>query len=234
MQPHGEFEETTTTRRTPAWQLLLAQLTHFFAGMLWIASLLALLSGALTWGMIRVRILDVPNPRSSHDRPVPRGEPEGGHDGGPEGAVGKDPVAVLDDPGREAVHAAFLIVQHTPFDEFREAMLPHVERDVRRGVLDGQDYATMVDRIRARRGRPEAFQVFGELELLEQDGLRMRLRHGLGHTGEHVVAAAVQLELAAGQRRRAWRTPATRATCWIAACMRDAGFEYEGVGRAVA
>ena len=33
-------------RRTPAWRLLLAQLTHFFAGMLWIASLLALLSGA--------------------------------------------------------------------------------------------------------------------------------------------------------------------------------------------
>ena len=33
-------------RRTPAWRLLLAQLTHFFAGMLWIAAGLALLSGA--------------------------------------------------------------------------------------------------------------------------------------------------------------------------------------------
>ena len=32
-------------RRTPAWRLLVAQLTHFFAGMLWIASGLALLSG---------------------------------------------------------------------------------------------------------------------------------------------------------------------------------------------
>ncbi|KRF30314.1 cation-translocating P-type ATPase [Nocardioides sp. Soil805] len=32
-------------RRTPAWRLLVAQLTHFFAGMLWIASLMALLSG---------------------------------------------------------------------------------------------------------------------------------------------------------------------------------------------
>ncbi len=32
-------------RRTPAWRLLLAQLTHFFAGMLWAAALLALLAG---------------------------------------------------------------------------------------------------------------------------------------------------------------------------------------------
>ena len=59
--------------------------------------------------------------------------------------------------GRDAVHAAFLIVQHTPFDEFREAMLPHVERDVREGVLDGQDYASMVDRIRAHRGEAQLY-----------------------------------------------------------------------------
>lgn len=59
-----------------------------------------------------------------------------------------DPARV----GRSAVHAAFLIVQHTPFDDFREAMLPHVERDVRAGVLEGQDYAAMVDRIRTHRG----------------------------------------------------------------------------------
>lgn len=32
-------------RRTPAWRMLLAQLTHFFAGMLWIAALLALVAG---------------------------------------------------------------------------------------------------------------------------------------------------------------------------------------------
>lgn len=37
-----------TPRRTPAWRLLVAQLTHFFAGMLWIASGLALLSGAVS------------------------------------------------------------------------------------------------------------------------------------------------------------------------------------------
>jgi UDP-GlcNAc:undecaprenyl-phosphate GlcNAc-1-phosphate transferase len=33
---------------------------------------LAALSAALTWGVIHVRIIDIPNPRSSHDRPVPR------------------------------------------------------------------------------------------------------------------------------------------------------------------
>lgn len=32
-------------RRTPAWRLLLAQMTHFFAGMLWVAAALALLAG---------------------------------------------------------------------------------------------------------------------------------------------------------------------------------------------
>lgn len=59
--------------------------------------------------------------------------------------------------GPEAVHAAFLIVQHTPFDAFREAMLPHVERSVRDGVLDGQDYAVMFDRIRTHRGEPQRY-----------------------------------------------------------------------------
>ncbi len=36
-----------------------------------VATLVAL-AAVLTWAMIRVRILDVPGPRSSHDRPVPR------------------------------------------------------------------------------------------------------------------------------------------------------------------
>jgi len=34
--------------RTPAWRLLVAQLTHFFAGMLWVAALLALVAGMAT------------------------------------------------------------------------------------------------------------------------------------------------------------------------------------------
>ena len=34
-----------TPKKTPPWRLLLAQMTHFFAGMLWVAALLALLAG---------------------------------------------------------------------------------------------------------------------------------------------------------------------------------------------
>ena len=59
--------------------------------------------------------------------------------------------------GADAVRAAFLVVQHTPFEDFREAMLPHLERDVRAGVLEGQDYALMVDRIRRRQGQPQVY-----------------------------------------------------------------------------
>jgi UDP-N-acetylmuramyl pentapeptide phosphotransferase/UDP-N-acetylglucosamine-1-phosphate transferase len=40
----------------------------FFA----LVGILVGLAALLTWAMIRVRILDVPGPRSSHDRPVPR------------------------------------------------------------------------------------------------------------------------------------------------------------------
>ena len=34
---------------------------------------LALIAAGLTWLMLRVRIMDVPNQRSSHARPVPNG-----------------------------------------------------------------------------------------------------------------------------------------------------------------
>lgn len=37
--------EVPPPRRTPAWRLMLAQLTHFFAGMLWVAAVLALVAG---------------------------------------------------------------------------------------------------------------------------------------------------------------------------------------------
>lgn len=38
--------------RTPVWRLLLAQMTHFFAGMLWVAAGLALLAGMVSLGMM--------------------------------------------------------------------------------------------------------------------------------------------------------------------------------------
>lgn len=59
--------------------------------------------------------------------------------------------------GRDAERSAFLIVQHTPFDAFREAMLPHVEASVRAGRLDAHDFAAMVDRVRTHRGRPQLY-----------------------------------------------------------------------------
>ncbi|MET0766367.1 MAG: cation-transporting P-type ATPase [Aeromicrobium sp.] len=43
--------------RKPAWRLLLAQMTHFFAGMLWIAAALALLAGMLPLGAAIVVIV---------------------------------------------------------------------------------------------------------------------------------------------------------------------------------
>lgn len=59
--------------------------------------------------------------------------------------------------GRDAVEAAFLVVQHTPFDDFREAMLPDVEASVRAGVLEAQSYANMVDRVRLHRGQRQLY-----------------------------------------------------------------------------
>ena len=59
--------------------------------------------------------------------------------------------------GADAVHAAFLIVQHSPFPDFLVQVLPYVEADVRAGRLDGQDYAAMVDRVRDQRGEPQLY-----------------------------------------------------------------------------
>lgn len=57
-------------RRTPAWRLLLAQLTHFFAGMLWVAALLALLAGmaALAGAIVVIVVLNGCSPSSRSTR----------------------------------------------------------------------------------------------------------------------------------------------------------------------
>lgn len=65
--------------------------------------------------------------------------------------------------GADAVHAAFLIVQHSPFHEFLSEMLPYVERDVRAGVLDAQDYAAMYDRNREHSGELQLYGTQYEL-----------------------------------------------------------------------
>ncbi len=59
--------------------------------------------------------------------------------------------------GRDAVHAAFLVVQHSPFHDFLEQVLPRVERDVRAGVLAAQDYAILYDRVQRQKGLPQRY-----------------------------------------------------------------------------
>jgi len=72
--------------------------------------------------------------------------------------------------GNDAVHAAFLIVQHSPFPELLRDALPYVEADVRAGRLDAQDYAALVDREREQRGQ---LQLYGtQYELI--DGVMVR------------------------------------------------------------
>lgn len=63
----------------------------------------------------------------------------------------------VDHVGREAVHAAFLIVQHSADHAFLEELLPRIERDARTGALDPQDYAAMLDRVRTNRGEPQIY-----------------------------------------------------------------------------
>lgn len=73
--------------------------------------------------------------------------------------------------GPEAANAAFLIVQHTPFEEWQRDMLPHVERAVHAGELDGQAYAMLYDRVQTKLGRPQRYGT----QLSSTDDGRLRL-----------------------------------------------------------
>ena len=60
--------------------------------------------------------------------------------------------------GREAVEAAFLIVQHAVHDTaFMRAMLPAIEQAHRRGDLDGGEVAMLTDRIEVKAGRSQIY-----------------------------------------------------------------------------
>ena len=60
--------------------------------------------------------------------------------------------------GKEAVNAAFLIVQHAVHDTaFMRAMLPHIEESRRRGDLDGGAVAMLTDRLEVKAGRPQVY-----------------------------------------------------------------------------
>ena len=60
--------------------------------------------------------------------------------------------------GREAVDAAFLIVQHAVHDTaFMRAMLPAIEQAYRRGELDGGAVAMLTDRVEVKAGRGQIY-----------------------------------------------------------------------------
>lgn len=60
--------------------------------------------------------------------------------------------------GKEAVSAAFLIVQHAVHDTaFMRAMLPHIEESRRIGDLDGGAVAMLTDRLEVKAGRPQIY-----------------------------------------------------------------------------
>ncbi|HEX6251326.1 MAG TPA: DUF6624 domain-containing protein [Gemmatimonadaceae bacterium] len=70
--------------------------------------------------------------------------------------------------GRDAVGAAFLIVQHAVHDTaFMRAMLPAIEEAYRRGELKGGDVAMLTDRLAVRAGQP---QIYGT-QLSLRDGV---------------------------------------------------------------
>jgi hypothetical protein len=60
--------------------------------------------------------------------------------------------------GRDAVQAAFLIVQHAVHDTaFMRAMLPSIEEAHRRGDLEGSAVAMLTDRLEVKAGRPQIY-----------------------------------------------------------------------------
>lgn len=73
--------------------------------------------------------------------------------------------------GPEAAEAAFLIVQHTPFEDWQRSILPHVERSVHAGELDAQDYAMLYDRVQTKLGRPQRYGT--QLSSTEDGKLRL-------------------------------------------------------------
>lgn len=60
--------------------------------------------------------------------------------------------------GREAVGAAFLIVQHAVHDTaFMRQMLPLIQESYRRGDLDGGAVALLIDRLEVKAGHPQIY-----------------------------------------------------------------------------
>jgi hypothetical protein len=58
--------------------------------------------------------------------------------------------------GKDGMEAAFLLVQHADFD-FQKEIYPIVKEAYQAGLLPGQDYAMLLDRILVGEGRPQVY-----------------------------------------------------------------------------
>jgi hypothetical protein len=59
--------------------------------------------------------------------------------------------------GVPASGAAWLILQHSPDQEFQQRMLPELERLMRAGEVRGAEYALLYDRVQMHAGRPQRY-----------------------------------------------------------------------------
>lgn len=59
--------------------------------------------------------------------------------------------------GREAAGHAFLIVQHSGDLRLMQAALPLIEKDMKRGIGDPQEYALLYDRLQLMQGKPQRY-----------------------------------------------------------------------------
>jgi len=100
--------------------------------------------------------------------------------------------------GREAVEAAFLIVQHAVHDTaFMRAMLPSIEQAYHRGDLHGEAVALLTDRLEVNAGRAQIY------------GTQYSLRDGRWVLNPIADSARVD------QRRRAMGMPPLAGNVWI-------------------
>lgn len=59
--------------------------------------------------------------------------------------------------GDTAAEAAWLILQHSPSNEFREQMLPILENEASHGEVKSSEVAMLFDRIAVSQGRPQRY-----------------------------------------------------------------------------
>lgn len=58
--------------------------------------------------------------------------------------------------GKDGTEAAFLILQHASYD-VQKALFPLVEGAYQQGILSGQNYAFLLDRLLVREGKPQVY-----------------------------------------------------------------------------